>query len=100
MTFEPPHYEWVATDADAALSALKAAQEMLEAYLKTWKPGETGAASIKRQREAIVAPARLVVALDLSQLATLIKAEQDEKMLLSQVESVYEDLDVTVDPPD
>lgn len=63
MTFEPPRYEWTATNAAEATAALHAATDLLAAHMNTMAPNE---GHLTRVRAEVFTP--LTITLDLTAL--------------------------------
>lgn len=61
MTFEPPRYEWEASDVREALELLGAAKDMINAHMAALVAGQQDPWQIERGT-----PVKLAVSLDLS----------------------------------
>lgn len=68
MTFNPPRYEWTATNAQEALNILSAAEQLIDSHLVSLAPGD----NLVRQEQRRRTPLPLTLSLDLTSLVTSI----------------------------
>lgn len=68
MTFQPPRYQWTATNAMEALNILDAAEQLINAHLTSLAPGNNLVRTEQRRRT----PLPLELSIDLTSLVTSI----------------------------